>query len=602
MTGSVTGTDFNATFTATRTSTDVPEEEEEEEEEEEVRKEVEIALEGFELRGLQLPVSRGRYGNLAVNDKNQLIYASYGLRGSGESAEIKLFDIDDEKKEEKTVVSGTGSYAISSDGKKLLVRSGDSYAIVDASAGQKLDKKVPLSGMRKIVDPREEWRQMFTDAWRIQREFFYAPNMHGVDWEAVHKQYAEMLDDCASREDLSYVISEMISELNVGHAYYMSGSTDRGPRVPVGMLGCDFELHDGAYRIKKIYTGAPWDSDARGPLSQPGVDVKEGDYLLAVDNLPLDTSKDPWAALQGLAGRTVMLTVSSKPTLEEEDQGDEEKTDEEAVASEEVATDEESGKEVAEGAEEEAEEEVKEPREILVELMGSERDLRFRAWIEHNRKYVEEKTDGKVGYIYVPDTAFDGQREMIRQFYGQRDKAALIIDERWNGGGFSPARMIEMLNRPVTNYWVQRHGRPNPAPGDAHQGPKCMLINGMAGSGGDAFPYYFRKAGIGKLIGTRTWGGLVGISGNPRLIDGAYMSAPTFAFYETDGTWGVEGHGVDPDIEVIEDPAKMVDGGDPQLDAAIEHMLAEIEAHPYAPVPVPDYPDRSGMGIREEDK
>ena len=602
MTGSVTGTDFNGTFTASRTSKDVPEEEEEEEEEKAAEK-VEIDLEGFELRGLQLPVGRGRYGGLAVNDKNQLIYASYGTPGSGKSAEIKLFDLDDEKKEEKTVVSGTGSYGISADGKKLLVRSGKSYAIVDAKAGQKLDKKVPLDGMRKTIDPREEWRQVFTDAWRIQREFFYAPNMHGVDWEAVREQYGQMLDDCASRDDVSYVISEMIAELNVGHAYYMGGSTDRGPRVSVGMLGCDFELHEGAYRIKKIYRGAPWDSDARGPLSQPGVDVKEGDYLLAVDNVPLDTSKDPWAAFQGLAGRTVTLTVSSKPTLEEDDQGGDQETDESTDAETNEEADEETGEEAGEETDEEADEEVaKDPREVLVELMGDEGSLRFRAWIEHNRAYVEEKTDGKVGYIYVPDTAFGGQREMIRQFYGQRHTAALIVDERWNSGGYSPARMIEMLNRPVTNYWVKRHGRPNPAPGDAHQGPKCMLINGMAGSGGDAFPYYFRHAGIGKLIGTRTWGGLVGMSGNPRLIDGAYMSVPTFAFYETDGTWGVEGHGVDPDIEVIDDPAKMVDGSDPQLDAAIAHMLDEIERNPYKPVPHPAYPDRSGMGIREEDK
>jgi len=619
MTGSVTGTDFNATFTASRTSTDVPEEEEEEEKEE-AREKVEIDLEGFELRGLQLPVSRGRYSGLTVNDKNQLIYASRGMPGSGKSAEIKLFDLDDEKKEEKTVVSGTGSYAISSDGKKLLVRSGDSYAIVDAKAGQKLDKKIPLSGMRKTIDPREEWRQLFTDAWRIQREFFYAPNMHGVDWEAVREQYAKMLDDCASREDVSYVISEMISELNVGHAYYLGGSTDRGPNVSVGMLGCDFELHDGAYRIKKIYHGAPWDSDARGPLSQPGVDVKEGDYLLAVNNLPLDTSKDPWAAFQGLAGRTVTLTVSSKPTLEEPDQGSDEKADENTNEDTNEETDEETDEaddqsperkrgdqDDKEDEDQEDDEEIdqeadEEPREVLVELMDSEGNLRFRAWIEHNRAYVEEKTNGKVGYIYVPDTAFGGQREMIRQFYGQRHTAALIIDERWNSGGYSPSRMIEMLNRPVTNYWVRRHGRSNPAPGDAHQGPKCMLINGMAGSGGDAFPYYFRHAGIGKLIGTRTWGGLVGMSGNPRLIDGAYMSVPTFAFFETDGTWGVEGHGVDPDIEVIDDPAKMVDGGDPQLDAAIEYMLAEIERHPYTPPERPTYPDRSGMGIREENK
>jgi len=606
MTGEVTGEDFHATFTASRTSRDVPEEEKTEEGEKEKEKpaeEVKIDLDGFEMRGFQLPVPRGHYGNLAVNDKNQLIYGSNGAPGSGKPAEIKLLDLDDEKKEEKTVISGTGSFAISADGKKLLVHSGDAYAIVDAAAGQKLDKKIPLDGMRVTIDPREEWREIFNDAWRIQREFFYAPNMHGVDWDAVRQRYGKMLDDCASREDVSYVIGEMIGELNVGHAYYMGGTTDPGPSVSVGMLGCDFELHDGAYRIKKIYHGAPWDSDARGPLSRPGVNVKEGDYLLAVDGVPLDTSKDPWAAFQGMAGRTVMLTVSSKPTLEAEETGAEEHAEEFAESAPAENADEVASQPAsAESAENKEEQVEKEPREVLVDLLSGEGDLRFRAWIEHNRAYVEEKTGGTVGYIYVPDTAFDGRREMARQFYGQRNKAALIIDERWNSGGFTPERMVEMLNRPVTNYWVRRYGRPNASPGDAQQGPKCMLINGMAGSGGDAFPYYFRKAGVGPLIGMRTWGGLVGISGNPRLIDGAYMSVPTFAFYETDGTWGVEGHGVDPDIEVIDDPAKMVDGDDPQLDAAIELMQTEVEQHPYVPVPHPDYPDRSGMGIREQDK
>ena len=597
MSGEVTGEDFSATFTASRTSKDVPEEEKEEDKaEKEAAEEVKIDLEGFEMRGLQLPVPRGRYDGLTVNDSNQLLFASYGSPGSGDPAEIKLFDMKDEKKEVKTVVSGTGAYTMTADGKKLLVRSGNSYSIVDAKAGQKLDKKVPLQGLRATIDPHDEWRQVFTDAWRIQRQFFYAPNMHGVDWQAVRENYGRMIDDCASRDDVSFVISEMISELNVGHAYYMSGSSDQGPRVSVGMLGCDFELSEGAYRIKKIYHGGPWDSDARGPLSQPGIDVQEGDYLLAVNGIPLDVTQDPWAAFQGLAGTTVTLTVSSKPTLEAEPAAEAEDDATEAAKKE---ADAESEEESAEKSEEKAR---KDPREILVTPLAGEDDLRFRAWIEHNRAYVAEKSGGKIGYVYVPDTAFDGQREMIRQFYGQRSTEGLIVDERWNSGGFSPARMIEMMNRPVTNYWVRRYGRAAAAPGDAHQGPKCMVINGMAGSGGDAFPYYFRKAGIGKLIGTRTWGGLVGMSGNPRLIDGAYMSVPTFAFFETDGTWGVEGHGVDPDIEVIDDPAKMVDGSDPQLDAAIEYILGEIERHPYTPPAVPEYPDRSGMGIRETDK
>ena len=559
MSGTVSNEGFNASFTATRTSTEAPEEEEGEKEEKAEEK-VEIDLDGFEQRGLQLPVGRGRYGHLAVNDKNQLIYVRRGLPGSGKSTEIKLFDMEDEKKEEKTVISGAGSFAISADGKKLLVQAGRSFAIVDAKPGQKLDKKIPVDGLRATIDPRNEWRQVFNDAWRIERDYFYAANLHGVDWPAVREQYAKMLDDCASREDVSYVIGEMIAELNVGHAYYWGGGTEHEPSVSVGMLGCDFELADGAYRISTIYTGGPWDSDARGPLSQPGVDVKEGDYLLAVNGVPLDANKDPWAAFQGLARRTVTLTVSEKPEIDDD------------------------------------------ARELLVETLSGDGDLRFRSWIEQNRAYVEQQSDGQVGYVYVPDTGQRGQNELFRQFYGQRDKAALIIDERWNGGGQIPSRFIELLNRPVLNYWTRRHGKDAPTPTDAHHGPKCMLINGLAGSGGDCFPYYFRKTGLGKLIGTRTWGGLVGISGNPALIDGGYVTVPRFAFYETDGTWGVEGHGVDPDIEVIDDPAKMVDGGDPQLDAAIAHMLEEIERNPFKLVPHPPYPDRSGMGIREEDK
>jgi len=534
---------------------------EEDDDKDQEKKPVVIELDGFEHRALQVPVKRGAFYNLAVSDKGKLIYTRGPARGTDDKPSIKIFDLEDDKKEEKTVLDDVQGFRISADGKKLLVRQDKKMAIVDAKAGQKLDKPMSLSGMTARIDPREEWRQVFTDAWRIQRDFFYDPNMHGVDWPAVRERYGAMLDDCVSRSDVSFVIGEMIAELNVGHAYVMgSGDTEDEPEVAVGMLGADYELNDGAYRIIRIYEGAVWDLDGRGPLSMPGVDVKEGDYLLAVNGVPLDASKDPWAAFQGLAGKVVTLTVSDKPAMDDE------------------------------------------ARDVVVETLRDEATLRYRAWIERNRRHVEEKTGAKVGYIYVPNTSIDGQNDLIRQFYGQTDKGALIIDERWNGGGQIPTRFIELLNRPVTNYWARRDGRDATTPGDAHIGPKCMLINGLAGSGGDCFPYYFRQARLGKLIGMRTWGGLVGLSGNPGLIDGAYVSVPTFAFYETDGTWGVEGHGVDPDIEVVDDPALMVDGGDPQLDAAIEHMLAELERNPYVAPKRPAYPDRSGMGIRQEDK
>ena len=234
--------------------------------------------------------------------------------------------------------------------------------------------------------------------------------------------------------------------------------------------------------------------------------------------------------------------------------------------------------------------------------LASEGDLRYRAWIERNRAHVAEKTGGRIGYVHVPDTGVNGQNELFRQFYGQIGLDGLIVDERWNGGGQIPTRFIELLNRPVTNYWARRDGDDMTWPPDALQGPKCMLINGLAGSGGDAFPAYFRQAKLGKLIGTRTWGGLVGMSGNPLLIDGGQVTVPTFAFYETDGTWGIEGHGVDPDIEVVDDPARMTGDRDPQLDTAIDHMLDELKRAPVVRPKRPAYPNRAGMGIKPEDK
>ncbi len=525
-----------------------------------------IDIEGFESRAVRVPVDRGSFYRLQVSDKGHLLYVRGPRPGSGGEPSLQVIDLAAEKREEKTVIAGVGSYAITADGKKLAVAKGGSIAIIDAAPDQKMDKTVSRDGMTVQVEPREEWRQIFTEAWRIQRDYFYDPNMHGVDWAAVRRQYEPMLADCTSREDVSYVIGEMIAELNVGHAYvWGSGAVDPQPEVSVGLLGCDFALESGGYRISRVYSGAAWDIDARGPLSQPGVDVKVGDYLLAVNGVPVDATRSPWAALQGMAGRTVTLTVGAAPPQ--------------------VGAASQPGS-----------------RDVVIELLASEVNLRYRDWIERKRAYVAEKTGGRVGYVYVPNTGVDGQTDLFRQVHGQLDKDALIIDERWNGGGQIPVRFIELLNRPIYNYWAKRDGYDWYSPSETIPGPKCMLINGLAGSGGDAFPHYFRKAGLGKLIGTRTWGGLVGISGNPGFVDGGSTTAPTFAFYDPDGTWGIEGHGVDPDMVVIDDPAKMVDGGDPQLDAAIAHMLEELKLRPYVTPKRPAYPDRKGMGIAEEDK
>ncbi len=604
-------------------------------------KPLKIDLAGFEQRALNLPVKPGSFDNLAVTAEGKLVYVRHARPGSGDKPAICIFDPKEEadqadtgdgeegdeealgrpatdsgwdaphaiarsgafeppesEKGEKTVVAGVGAFRLSGDGKKLLVHKDSTYAVVEAKPDQKLDKPMALDTLVADVNPREEWHQLFAEAWRIERDFFYDPHMHGVDWPAQREHYAKMLDDCVSRVDVGFVIRELISELNVGHAYYFGDDLADAPHVDVGLLGVDFALHDGAYQLTKIYAGGPWDVDARGPFSHPSAlaegrrppppkkdeqppatyQVHEGDYLLAVNGVPLDTAQDPWAAFQGLAGKVVTLTVSRVPR---------------------PAT---TGPATTEPVNAPADDVG--PHEVAVKLLTSDEEaaLRYRAWVEQNRVYVDQHSGGQVGYIHVPDTGITGQNELFRQFYGQRDKPALIIDERWNGGGQLPHRFIELLNRPLTNFWARRDSLPEPSPDDAHHGPKCMLINGLAGSGGDMFPFLFRDAKLGKLIGMRTWGGLVGLGGNPRLIDGATVTAPNFAFYKTNGTWGIEGYGVAPDIEVIDDPALMVDGADPQLDKAIECMQSEIERHAYTPVPIPPYPDRTGMGVREEEK
>ncbi|MBP1643709.1 MAG: hypothetical protein H6Q03_2378 [Acidobacteria bacterium] len=528
---------------------------------EEPPKPVAIDLDGFEARAVALPVERGVFADLAVEADGKLVFTRRPRSGSEAKGSIEIFDAGADKDDErvKKVVSDVDFFRASADGKKLLVGKDKTLALVDPKPDQKLDKTIATAGMEATVEPRAEWRQMFDEAWRLERDFFYDPGMHGVDWRRVREQYGAMLADCASRDDLGYVIREMIAELNVGHAYYFDEGPEGAPKVTVGMPGADFELAQGAYRFARIFRGAPWDADARGPLGEPGIDVHEGDFLLAVNGQPVDPARAPWAAFQGLADKVVTLTVSKLPRLD-------------ASA-----------------------------RRVVVRLAASESSLRFRAWVEANRRYVEEKSGGRIAYVYVPNTGIEGQNELFRQFYGQVERPALLVDERWNGGGQIPTRFIELLDRPIANYWARRDGQDWPWPLDALQGPKAMLINGLAGSGGDYFPYWFKKRGLGKLIGTRTWGGLVGISGNPDLIDGAVVTVPTFAFYEPDGTWGVEGHGVDPDLEVIDDPGKMAGGRDVQLDAAIEHLLAELERAPYRRPARPAYPDRSGMGVRPED-
>ena len=565
MTGTweIKGMGISGSWSATRSSKDISEDEMKEvvSESAQASETVEIDFENFEARAFDIGVGSGNFGNLASNDKGELLY----IRSGQGAPSLKLINIRDDEPSEKTVLGVAMGFGISGDGKKLVAQTPGGFAVVDAKAGQTakpLDMK-----LRKTVNLREEWRELVTDAWRRQRDFFYVENMHGVDWDSVLKHYLPMVDDAVSREDVSYIIGEMIGELNVGHAYYGGGDVEDQPSENVGMLGADYEVAQAGdasgFRITTIYRGAPWDTDAMGPLSQFGLGIEEGDIITAVNGAHVDTTKDPWAAFIATAGRPVTLTVVS--SLE----GDKETINE---------------------------------RDVTVKALGSETDLRYRAWVEANRAYVEKASDGQIGYIYVPNTGVQGQNELFRQFYGQMHKPALMIDERWNGGGQIPNRFIELLNRPRTNMWYRRDGADWPWPYDSHQGPKAMLINGNAGSGGDMFPWLFKHLEIGKLIGKRTWGGLVGISGVPPLIDGGMVTVPNFGFYKLDGTWGIEGHGVDPDIEVEIDPTAALEGHDTQLDAAIEYLLGEIKTNGVEYPKRPEPPVRTGIGVLEEDR
>lgn len=513
-------------------------------------KPVEIDLSGFEQRLVLLPPEAGNYDRLAAVSGKVLYLRGPRTGGAtGDKSAVVYYDLKD--REEKTVLADADGYELSGDGKKLLAWKKDDYAILELKADQKMEKKLGTRDLELSVDPVAEWKQIFMDTWRFERDYFYDPGLHQVDWNEMRDRYGKLLQDAVTRWDVNFVLGELIAELNASHTYRGGGDLEQGLERGVGMLGADYALENGAYRIKRILRGAPWDAEVRSPLAESGVGVNEGDYLLAVNRAPLDVGKDPWAAFQGLAKKTVLLTVNSRPSLE--------------------------------GA-----------RDVLVETLDSEARLRNLAWIEEKRLKVEAASGGRIGYVYVPDTGQGGQTELVRQFQGQFHKEGLVVDERFNSGGQIPDRFVELLNRPLYNYWGVRDGTDWQWPPVAHPGPKAMLINGWSGSGGDAFPLYFKQAGLGPLIGTRTWGGLIGISGVPPLMDGGNVTVPTFGIYSTDGQWIVENHGVDPDIEVVDDPSKMVDGGDPQLERAIAEVMRSLEAKPVRPPAKPAYPDRRG--------
>jgi tricorn protease len=402
--------------------------------------------------------------------------------------------------------------------------------------------------MEVYVDPRAEWKQMYREAWRLQRDFLYDPGAHGLNLQEAEKKYAVYLDGLAHRVDLNYLFNDMLGEITLGHTYISGGDVPDPKRVKGGLLGADFAIENNRYRFTKVYNGENWNPQLRAPLTQPGVNVKEGEYLLAVNGKNLTANDNIDKAFEATAGKAVILKVGPNA-----DGG---------------------------GA-----------REVTVVPVESETSLRNLAWIEGNRRKVDELTGGKVAYVYLPDTAFGGYNNFNRYFFAQSDKQAVILDERFNGGGKAADYIIEHLRRELLNYWTARDSKIYNTPGGAIYGPKAMIINEFAGSGGDAMPWYFRKSKLGPLVGKRTWGGLVGIGGYPPLMDGGSVTAPSFAFFSPDGTWDVENHGVPPDVEVDLDPYAVRAGRDPQLEKAVEVVMEELKKNPPKEPKRPEYPN-----------
>lgn len=519
--------------------------EEGEEDTEEEDKEIHIQPANFESRVVLLDIEPGNYFHLQ-SVKGKLLYRKSSI---GEDKTPLLY-YDVKERETKKILDDVDGYDLAAGGEKVLVHLKGDYSVIDIKEDAKMEEKLPLADMTMQLSPQEEWKQIFQDVWRFERDFFYDKNMHGVNWDALREQYGSLVDNAITRWDLNYIIGELIGELNASHTYRGGGDTEESANDNMGYLGINWALKGEYFQVAEILRGAAWDVEQRSPLDEPSVKIDSGSYILAVNGVALDPKKEPYSAFRGLAGKTVEITWNDKPGWEGS------KTD-------------------------------------IVRLLSSEDRLRHLAWIEKNRKRVDEASGGKIGYIYVRSTGVDGQNELYRQFRAQFHKEGLIIDERFNSGGQIPDRFIELLDRKPLAFWSVRDGKDWQWPPVAHFGPKAMLINGWSGSGGDAFPDYFRKAGLGPLIGTRTWGGLIGISGAPGLIDGGGVTVPTFRMYNPDGTWFKEGHGVEPDIEIKEDPAALVKGVDPQLEKAIEEVMASIKKEKAALPKKPGQEDRT---------
>ncbi len=517
-------------------------------------KPIQIDLDGLGNRITQVPVPAGLYQNLKAK-KGKLFYISIPQEALEAGAppspqppgSLHVFDI--KAREDKVLLGGIGfNYELSADGSKVLYGAGPAWGITDAIPGKAKvgDGRLNTGAMQALVDPKLEWPEIFHEAWRIERDFYYDPNMGGLDWAKIGKRYEALLPYVAHRSDLNYIIGELISELSTSHTYVAGGDTPEILRIGVGMLGVDYDIDQGYYRFKKIFAGENWNPATRSPLTDPGLKVKEGNYLIAVNGVPVHASNDVYSYFQGLANQVVTLKINDRPS--------------------------------ADGA-----------WEIVVRPIGNENQLRYLDWVESRRMLVEKATGGRIAYMHVPDTSIAGVTMFDKYLNAQLGKEGLIVDERYNHGGSIPDFYTEKLQRQMLAVVSSRDGADQPWPPNAIFGPKVMLVNELAGSGGDCFPYFFHEEKIGPIVGTRTWGGLIGYNREIPMMDGGSVTAPEAGFWVVEngvGHWIVENVGVEPDFIVPERPDLVVNGHDPQLEKAIELAMEALKKIP----PMPSHP------------
>jgi tricorn protease len=515
---------------------------------------VKIDLDDPESRLTILPPKAGNLRNLMAFE-GKIVYFRAPVTGDpdGKSA-LMYYDL--EKREEKKIIDNIEFAAPAADGKTILVKCGGKYGIIRPESGQKIEDPVPTDQLVMNLNPKEEWRQIFHDTWRRFRDFFYDEDMQRVDWPALRERYGVMIEDARTRWDVSTIQSNMVSELSAGHTYTFGGETEIVQNIQNGYLGIDWTLKDNKYQIGRIIRPASWDTEVRSPLDHPGIDAEPGDYILSVNGIELDPSKEPYAAFEGLSGKTVSLAVSRTGNA-----GD--------------------------------------AKNLIIKCLtqGQEQILRYLEWIDGNRKLVDELSGGQLGYVYMSNTSSRGQLELVSMFYGQLHKKGFVIDERFNGGGQLADRFLELMKRPVVYNLYWRHGRHHTWPIKANTGPFGMLINGWAGSGGDALPWAFKELDAGPIVGERTVGILVGPATGHMLIDGGGITVPGARLYANDGNWFWEGEGVKPDFPVWDDPNLLVKGRDPQMEKVVEEVMKLLKQKTPMATPPPQREDRTAGGL-----